>query len=126
MREMSKEMPKKLDKRSLDKYVKMSVNASRAKKAEDIMVLDLRDISSFTDFFVIMQGNSKRQNMAIYESIEQELKGKNIKPLSVEGLKNAEWILMDYGYFIIHIFSKEAREYYYLEKLWGDAPRSDF
>lgn len=126
MREMSKEMPKKLDKRSLDKYVKMSINASQAKKAEDIMVLDLRDISSFTDFFVIMQGNSKRQNMAIYESIEQELKGKNIKPLSVEGLKNAEWILMDYGYFIIHIFSKEAREYYYLEKLWGDAPRSDY
>ena len=126
MREMSKEMPKKLDKRSLDKHVKMSVNASRAKKAEDIMVLDLRDLSSFTDFFVIMQGNSKRQNMAIYESIEQELKGENTKPLSVEGLKNAEWILMDYGYFIIHIFSKEAREYYFLEKLWGDAPRSEY
>jgi len=126
VREMSKEMPKKLDKRILDKHVKMSVNASRAKKAEDIMVLDLRDISSFTDFFIIMQGNSKRQNMAICESIEQELKGQKIKPLSIEGLKNAEWILMDYGYFIIHIFSKEAREYYYLEKLWGDAPRSDY
>ena len=126
MREMSKEMPKKLDKRSLDKHVKMSVKASLEKKAEDIMVLDLRDLSSFTDFFVIMQGNSNRQNMAIYEGIEQELKGENIKPLSVEGLKNAEWILMDYGYFIVHIFSKEAREYYYLEKLWGDAPRSDY
>jgi ribosome-associated protein len=123
---MSKQLPKKLDKRSLDKYVKMSVIASQAKKAEDIVVLDLRDISSFTDFFVVMQGNSKRQNMAIYESIEQELKGGNIKPLSVEGRKNAEWILMDYGYFIVHIFSKEAREYYYLEKLWGDAPRADY
>jgi ribosome-associated protein len=123
---MNKELPKKLDKRSLDKYVKMSVNASQAKKAEDIVVLDLRDISSFTDFFVVMQGNSKRQNMAIYESIEQELKNEKLKPLSVEGRKNAEWILMDYGYFIIHIFSKEAREYYYLEKLWGDAPRTDF
>ena len=119
-------MPKKLDKRSLDKCVKMSVIASQAKKAEDIVVLDLRDISSFTDFFVVMQGNSKRQNMAIYESIEQELKNENMKPLSVEGRKNAEWILMDYGYFIIHIFSKEAREYYYLEKLWGDAPRTDY
>lgn len=124
MREMSKEIPKKLDKRSLDKHVRMSVNASREKKAEDIVVLDLREISSFTDFFVIMQGNSKRQNLAIYESIEQELKGENIYPLSIEGRKNAEWILMDYGHFIIHIFSKEAREYYYLEKLWGDAPRS--
>ena len=123
---MSKQLPKKLDKRSLDKCVKMSVIASQAKKAEDIVVLDLRDISSFTDFFVVMQGNSKRQNMAIYESIEQELKNENMKPLSVEGRKNAEWILMDYGYFIIHIFSKEAREYYYLEKLWGDAPRTDY
>jgi ribosome-associated protein len=121
---MSKEMPKKLDKRSLDKHVKISVSASQEKKAEDIVVLDLRDISSFTDFFVIMQGNSKRQNMAIYESIEKRLKSENIKPLSVEGRKNAEWILLDYGYFIIHIFSKEAREFYYLEKLWADAPRS--
>jgi len=126
VREMSKDMPKKMDKRSLDKHVKISVKASRGKKAEDIVVLDLRDISSFTDFFVIMQGNSKRQNLAIYENIEQELKGENLKPLSVEGRKNAEWILMDYGYFIIHIFSKEAREYYFLEKLWGDAPRSDY
>jgi ribosome-associated protein len=119
-------MPKKLDKRSLAKHVKLSVKASRAKKAEDIVVLDLRDISSFTDYFVIMQGNSKRQNIAIYESIEEELKDENVRPLSIEGRENAEWILMDYGYFIIHIFSKEAREYYYLEKLWGDAPRSDY
>lgn len=126
MREMSKEMPNKLDKRSLVKHVKMSIKASREKKAEHIVVLDLRNVSSFTDYFVIMQGNSTRQNMAIYESIEQKLKKENIKPLSIEGRKNAEWILMDYGYFIIHIFSKEAREYYYLEKLWGDAPRADY
>jgi ribosome-associated protein len=126
VREMSKEMPNKLDKRSLVKHVKMSIKASREKKAEHIVVLDLRNVSSFTDYFVIMQGNSTRQNMAIYESIEQKLKKENIKPLSIEGRKNAEWILMDYGYFIIHIFSKEAREYYYLEKLWGDAPRADY
>jgi ribosome-associated protein len=123
---MSKKMPKKLDKRSLAKHVKISVKASCAKKAEDIVVLDLRDISSFTDYFVIMQGNSKRQNIAIYESIEKELKNEKIRPLSIEGRENAEWILMDYGNFIIHIFSKEAREYYSLEKLWGDAPRSDY
>lgn len=123
---MSKRMEKKLDKRSLAKPVKKSIKASREKKAEQIVVLDLRDISSFTDYFVIMQGNSKRQNMAIYESIEKELKDDNIQPLSIEGRKNAEWILMDYGYFIIHIFSKEAREYYYLEKLWRDAPRVDY
>ena len=126
MRKMNKEMPSKLDKRNLSKHVKISIKASQEKKAEQIVVLDLRNVSSFTDYFVIMQGNSKRQNMAIYESIEQALKKENIKPLSIEGRKNAEWILMDYGYFIIHVFSKEAREYYYLEKLWGDAPRSDY
>lgn len=126
MRAMSEEITKKLDKRSLAKHVKMSVKASQAKKAEEIVVLDLQGISSFTDYFVIMQGNSKRQNIAIYENIEKELKADSVRPLSVEGRKNAEWILMDYGSFIIHIFSKEAREYYLLEKLWGDAPRSDY
>lgn len=119
-------MPKKLDKRSIAKHVKISVKASQEKKAEDIVVLDLQDISSFTDYFVIMQGNSKRQNSAIYEGVEKALKDKNILPLSIEGRENAEWILMDYGDFIIHIFSREAREYYSLEKLWGDAPRSIF
>jgi len=126
VRKMSEKMEKKLDKRSLAKHVKLSIKASRDKKAEHIVVLDLREISSFTDYFVIMQGNSRRQNIAIYESIEKELKKEKVKPLSIEGRVNAEWILMDYGYFIIHIFSKEAREYYYLEKLWGDAPRADF
>jgi ribosome-associated protein len=123
---MSKEMPKKWDKRSLPSHVKTSIEASVEKKAEHIVVLDLRDVSSFTDYFVIMQGNSKRQNAAIYESIEQELKKESTNPLSIEGRSNAEWILMDYGDFIIHIFSKEAREYYFLEKLWGDAPRLDY
>lgn len=100
--------------------VKISVEASRMKKAEDIVVLDLTGISSFTDFFIIMQGNSSRQNVAIYEGIEEELKALSIRPLSIEGKENAEWILMDYGEFIVHIFSPRAREYYSLEKLWGD------
>ena len=126
MSKMSEKMQKKLDKRRLEKMVKISIETSKEKKAEHIVVLDLREVSSFTDYFVIMQGNSKRQNTAIYESIERELKKENVKPLSIEGRENAEWILMDCGYFIIHIFSKEAREYYYLEKLWGDAPRADY
>ena len=126
MSKMSEKMQKKLDKRRLEKMVKISIETSKEKKAEHIVVLDLREASSFTDYFVIMQGNSKRQNTAIYESIERELKKENVKPLSIEGRENAEWILMDCGYFIIHIFSKEAREYYYLEKLWGDAPRADY
>lgn len=123
MREMRKEILKKLNKKNLPSDLKVSLKASQSKKGEDIVILDLRDISSFTDFFVIMHGNSKRQNVAICEHVEQELKRTEVRPSSIEGRENAEWILMDYGNFIIHIFSKEAREYYSLEKLWGDAPR---
>lgn len=120
---MAKEKTKKFTKRSLPSEVKLSVKASQAKKAEDILVLDLREISTFTDFFVIMTGNSSRQNVAIFESIEQELKKGKIAPIGVEGKEHAEWILMDYGSFVVHVFSKRAREYYSLEKLWGDAPK---
>ncbi|UCC40983.1 MAG: ribosome silencing factor [Candidatus Aminicenantes bacterium] len=120
---MVEEKTKRFIKRSLPRGVKISIEASQAKKGEDLIVLDLRGISSFTDFFVIMHGNSPRQNAALYESIEKELKNENIKPLSIEGKKHAEWVLMDYGYFIIHIFSKKARDYYSLEKLWGDASK---
>lgn len=120
---MIKEKTKKFTKRSLPREVKISIEASQAKKGEDLIVLDLRGISSFTDFFVIMHGNSPRQNTALYESVEQELKKENIKPLSIEGKKHTAWVLMDYGNFIVHVFSKEAREYYSLEKLWGDASK---
>ena len=123
---MNKANSTKISKRSLPREVKITVKASQDKKAENIVILDLRKISSFTDYFVIMQGNSKRQNIAIYESIEQELKREQARPLSIEGKENAEWILMDYGSFIAHIFSIEAREYYLLEKLWGDAPRLEY
>jgi ribosome-associated protein len=90
------------------------------------MVLDLRSVSTFTDFFVIMTGNSSRQNTAIYESIELELKRDKLVPIGVEGRELAEWILIDYGSFVVHIFSKQARGYYSLEKLWGDAPRLSY
>lgn len=126
MREMNQKNSKKLYKKDLPSDLMMSLKASQAKKGEDVVILDLKSLSSFTDYFVIMNGNSKRQNVAICENVERELKEKNIKPASIEGRKNAEWILMDYGNFIIHIFSKEAREYYSLEKLWGDAPRLKF
>lgn len=120
---MNKEKTKKISKRTLPREVKLSVEISLAKKAEDLVVLDLRKISSFTDYFIITHGNSPRQNKAIYESIEQELKAEDIHPLSVEGKKHAEWILLDYGSFIVHVFSQASRNYYSLEKLWGDAPK---
>ena len=112
--------------REIPESVKVSVEASRMKKAEDIVVLDLTGISSFTDFFIIMNGNSSRQNVAICEGIEEDLKDLSIRPLSVEGREHAEWILMDYGEFIVHIFSPRAREYYSLEKLWGDGIKLSF
>ncbi|MFC2165466.1 ribosome silencing factor [Acidobacteriota bacterium] len=117
---MSQKSGVKPSKQSLPAGVVISAKASEAKKAEDIVILDLSGISSFTDFFIIVHGNSARQNVAIYEAIEQELKKEKIRPLSVEGRENAEWILMDYGNFIVHIFSERTREYYALEKLWGD------
>jgi ribosome-associated protein len=120
---MSAKSKKTTEKKKIPESVKMSVDASRMKKAEDIVVLDLTGISSFTDFFIIMHGNSSRQNVAIFEGIEEDLKDISIRPLSVEGRENAEWILMDYGEFIVHIFSPKAREYYSLEKLWGDGVR---
>ncbi len=115
--------PKKLTKRSLPAEVRQSVKSSQAKKAEDILVLDLRELTSFTDFFVILTGNSSRQNVAISESIEADLKKQKTRPLGIEGQELAEWILMDYGNFVVHVFSRRAREYYSLEKLWGDAPK---
>lgn len=123
---MAKVNPSKLTRKSLPPEVRLSVKASQDKKADDIVVLDLRDVSTFTDFFVIVTGNSSRQNTAIYESIEQELKKGRLMPIGVEGRDLAEWILIDYGSFVVHVFSKHARGYYSLEKLWGDAPRLSF
>lgn len=123
---MAKENLPKLTRKSLPPEVKLSVKTSQDRKAEDIVVLDLRDVSTFTDFFVIVTGNSTRQNTAIYESIEQELKKGRMMPIGVEGRDLAEWILIDYGSFVVHVFSKQARGYYSLEKLWGDAPRLSF
>ncbi len=120
---MTKEITPRFSKRNIPREVRLSVEASRAKKAEELVVLDLRGLSTFTDFFVIMTGNSTRQNTAISESIEQVLKKSEVIPLGVEGRGAAEWILLDYGSFVVHVFSKKAREYYSLEKLWGDAPR---
>jgi ribosome-associated protein len=117
---------KRMTKRTLPSDVKTSIKASLEKKGEELVVLDLRGIASFTDFFIIMHGNSSRQNKAIYENIEMELKKENIKPLSIEGKERADWILMDFGDFIVHVFSREAREYYSLEKLWGDAPKHSY
>jgi nicotinate-nucleotide adenylyltransferase len=113
-------------KRGLPREVRLAVKAGQAKKAESPVVLDLRALSAFTDFFVIMHGLSGRQNAALAENIEVELKKAGVRPLGVEGKSHAEWILMDYGFFVVHIFSEDKRGYYGLEKLWGDARRYEY
>lgn len=123
---MTKESIRKFTKRNLPAEVRLAVKAAQARKGEEICVLDLRDVSSFTDFFVIMHGNSSRQNIALYEGVEEELKRTGVRPLSVEGKENAEWILMDYGDFLVHVFTRSSRDYYSLDKLWGDAPRVQY
>jgi ribosome-associated protein len=94
-----------------------------AKKAKNTIVLELKDLAVFTDYFVICSGESTTQVKAIAEYIETEFARNAIKPLSIEGLRYAHWVLMDYGDVIVHIFEEETRTYYELEKLWLDAPR---
>jgi len=91
------------------------------KKAEDIKVLDIRDLTSMTDYFVICHGNSHPQMKAISEEIEDKLKEKDLYPAGREGKDSAFWILMDYGDVIVHIFNRESREFYGIEHLWADA-----
>ena len=123
---MTKENIRKFTKRNLPAAVRLAVKAAQARKGEEICVLDLRDVASFTDFFVILHGNSSRQNIALYTGVEEDLKRTGVRPLSVEGKENAEWILMDYGFFLVHVFTRNTRDYYSLDKLWGDAPRVQY
>jgi ribosome-associated protein len=95
------------------------------KKAIDIRVIDLRGIVSYTDFFVICSGNTERQAKAIHDGIYEELKNRSAErllPRRTEGDREARWILLDYLDVVVHIFTPEAREYYRLENLWGEAP----
>jgi len=93
------------------------------KKAADIRVFDLRGIVSYTDFFVICTGNTERQTKAIHDSIHLELKDADgLLPRRVEGESEGRWILMDYLDCVVHVFTPDARSFYRLEQLWGDAP----
>ena len=84
-------------------------------------MLDLRDVTSFADFFVICSGSNPKQIQAISEEIGQQLAGRGEHPVSVEGFANAEWVLADYGDYLIHVFSTKARAFYELERLWRHA-----
>ena len=92
------------------------------RKAQDVTLLDLRNLSSATDFFLIATGRSDTHVSAIADHMIDELKKEGIRPAGVEGLRGGRWVLVDYVDFVVHIFHPAAREFYQLERLWGDAP----
>jgi len=104
--------------------IERAVQAARDKKAIDLQVLDLRSLDCFTDYFVICSGQNTRQVQAIADGIEDSLRKEDqVRPAHVEGFQRAEWVLLDYFDFVVHVFSSERREFYGLDRLWGSAER---
>lgn len=101
------------------------VEAAAEIKAIDPIILDLRDLTSISDFFVIAHGRSDRQVQAMANKVMEQMAAKGIKPLGIEGYKTGHWILLDFGDVVAHFFYEETRAFYDLEGLWSDAPRLD-
>jgi ribosome-associated protein len=104
-------------------HVKVAISAAEEKKAQDLLLLRLVAITEFTDYFFICTGNSTRQTQAIADEVVEQLKRLGLRQLNTEGYNSAEWILIDYGAFVVHVFTEESRRFYDLERLWRDAER---
>jgi ribosome-associated protein len=102
--------------------VREAVAAAEDRKAVELRVLHLEKVSDFTDYFLICSGTSERQVQAIADSVQERLREEHVRPLHVEGYNRGQWVLLDYGDFVVHIFQDEPRRFYSLERLWGDAP----
>ena len=112
-------MPKKTE---LQRQVMDAIAAAEEKKADDVTVLELdKSAGGFTDYFVICSGSNPRQIQAISDEVEQRLSRAGLRPAHTEGYKQAEWVLLDYVDFIVHVFSQKARNFYNLERLWKSA-----
>jgi ribosome-associated protein len=109
----------------MNEALKIAVNAADDKKAHDLVILDISRIASFANHFLLCTGDSSRQMQAIADEVEKRLKATGVRPSHMEGYQNSEWILMDYMDLVIHIFSKNARAFYDLERLWRDAKKMD-
>jgi len=118
-----KPLPKAEASEELDERILGALQAANDKKALELVVLDLREIASFTDYFVIVSGNNERQVQAISDEVFEKLKKSGTAAARVEGYKSAEWILLDYGDFIVHVFLDKARKFYDLERLWRESKR---
>jgi ribosome-associated protein len=111
----------------MPKAVAGAVRAALDKKAENVIVLDLRNAGGFTDYFIICTGANVRQITAIADSVRETLKNElDERPALTEGVDRSEWILLDYFNFVVHIFSRDCRAFYGLERLWGNAERHEF
>ena len=106
-----------------DDRIRLALHAAAEKKAIDLTVLDLRGVATFTDYFIISTGANKRQMQAIVDGIVEQLKRSGSPAARVEGYQAAEWILIDYGDFIVHVFDEKSRKFYDLEYLWREAKR---
>jgi ribosome-associated protein len=107
----------------IQQRVRTAVQAAVDKKAFDLAVLSVGELTSIADFFVLCSANTERQTQAIADSVMEKVRAQeSVKPLLVEGTTPGRWILIDYGDFIVHVFTEECRRYYGLERLWGDAP----
>ena len=109
---------------SLD-MVKTAVRLLESKKAEDVVVLDIRELTSIGDFFIIASGNNTTLVKSLADALEDKFSQQGIQPRRIEGAASAMWILMDYTDVVVHIFYNEQRDFYCLERLWADAPKLD-
>ena len=113
-------------KNDLKRQVSEAISACQEKRAEEITVLELEKAAgAFTDYFVVCSGTNPRQIQAIADEVEERLRKAHLRPAHVEGYKKAEWVLLDYVDFVVHVFSEKARKYYDLERLWKSAKRLD-
>jgi len=107
----------------LDPSMRYFIKAAQGRKAKDLVILDVREQTSLADVFLICSGKSNRQVTAIAEHIKMDLKKNNIAPISTEGLKEGQWVLLDYGFILVHVFLEPVREFYDLEGFWSKAQR---
>jgi len=106
----------------VENRVRRAVAAAEGRQAVDLRVLGLGEVSDFTDYFVVCSGASERQVQAIADTVEETLREAGVRPLHVEGRRGGNWVLLDYGAFVVHVFQDETRRFYALERLWSDAP----
>jgi len=117
------QIKKKYRQKSSKELARLCTRAAIDKKAENPVILDVRKLCSFADFFVILSGRSTRHVQGLAEAIESELRNKSLSPSTAEGLNEGTWVLLDYNDVIVHIFYSETRKFYDIEGLWHDAPR---